>query len=388
MKHYAKITPEGTRDYLFEECHARETVQQSLTHVFALHGYAPVATPTLEFYDVFGDQYADFHYHSTDSRGRLLVLRADSTLPIARIAATRLQKETLPLRLYYHQSVFRRSRFYAGHSDEFMQCGVELLGADGLCTDLEILSCAVEALRACDAPNFRIELGHVDFFACFVDELGVDPNLRALLAEAIGSKNYPALAQLLEPFEKAPAAQALLALPKLFGGEDVLTQAYDFCKPEKAAQALDYLAKLYAQLKQLGLDACIDIDLGLVRRQGFYTGLVFRGYMEGSGKPVLSGGRYDNLLADFGRDAAAVGFAVQLDPLAEALLEEGKCPEKPAVQALIFAEKDHEAAAILEMRNMHQQGKSCMIAPCETHEDALNFAKERGIAEVIVMQNA
>jgi ATP phosphoribosyltransferase regulatory subunit len=265
-----------------------------------------------------------------------------------------------------------------------MQCGVELLGAAGLQADLEILACAADALRACDAPRFRIELGHAAIFTCLADQLDVKDDLREQLVSAIATKNFPTLKELLMPFGSKSAAQALLSLPKLFGGEEVLARAESLFKDVKAKQALNYLKKLYEQLKALNLHECIDIDLGLVRGQGFYTGLEFRGYVEGSGKPVLSGGRYDDLLAEFGRPAAAVGFVVMLDPLAEALLVEGKCPAAPAIEALIFADTGREAEAVRRAAELRGEGKACLIATCDTLEEAQTFAQGRGIPEVIV----
>ena len=389
MRNYAKITPEGTRDYLFEEVYAREAIKRKLSRVFELAGYAPVSTPHMEFNELFRRQTADWlaegHYHATDSRGRLLVLRPDSTLPIARIAATRLQHAALPLRLYYHQSAFRRSRFYAGHSDEIMQSGVELLGASGLRADLEVLSCAVDALRACEAPRFRIELGHADIFGCLTQSLDVNEALHERLVAATQAKNLPALRELLAPFGNDPAAKALLALPKLFGGEEVFARARELFKLPGLKRALECLDGFYAQLKALGLHGCVDIDLGLVRGWNFYTGLIFLGYIEGSGKPVLAGGRYDNLLGELGRPAAAVGFVVQLDALAEALLVAGNCPAAPAVEALVFAEAGREAEAVRRAAELRAEGRACVIAACETLEEAKALADARGIADVIAV---
>ncbi|MCL2530623.1 MAG: ATP phosphoribosyltransferase regulatory subunit [Oscillospiraceae bacterium] len=322
MKRHDKITPEGMRDYLFEEVQAYDSLRDALAGVFAQHGYRPVATPLLEFHDVFRRHahgwLADRMYHTSDSRGRLLVLRPDNTLPIARIAATRLLREPLPLRLCYHQSVFRRSQIYGGHADESMQSGVELLGANGMDADLEILGCAVQALRAAGAQGFRIELGHAEIFSCLADSLQIDESLRDELAAAIESKNTPALKALLAPHGGKPAAAALLALPTLFGGEEVLQHACELFTAPCALSALDYLAELYAKLQAQDLHDCIDIDLSLVHGQHYYTGLVFRGFIAGSGATVLAGGRYDNLMAEFGRDAAAVGFAIEVDALVEA----------------------------------------------------------------------
>src|SRR5699024_8931175 len=112
MKNYSKITPEGTRDYLFEESDALRAVERQLADLFKSRGYKKIVTPTIEFFDVFNRESAgtlpEALYTMTDAYGRLLVLRPDSTLPIARVAATRLKGATLPLRLYYNQNVFSR----------------------------------------------------------------------------------------------------------------------------------------------------------------------------------------------------------------------------------------------------------------------------------------
>lgn len=389
MRQYAKITPQGTRDYLFEECHARAEAQRALTEVFERYGYAPVATPHLEFHDVFRRNSADWlanrFYSVTDSRGRLLVLRPDSTLPIARIAATRLQDAPLPLRLYYHQSVFRRTRLYSGNGDETMQSGVEFLGASGLRADLEILCCAAEALTNCGA-HFCIELGHADIFKGLADELGVSGDAREALAACIESKNLPALQELLAPYGDTDTVQALLALPRLFGGGDVLARAKALFKNKQASGALAYLSQLCAALEELGLHECIEIDLGLVHGQQYYTGLVFRGYIEGSGKTVLSGGNYDGLLAEFGRPAAAVGFAIVMDSLAEALLENGQVADSlPVPDALVFGEAGYEAAALMRAKELRQEGLYCLYSEADTLEAALNFAKVNVIPQLIII---
>ena len=396
MRQYAKITPQGTKDYLFEECYARAEAQRILTGVFERYGYAPVATPHLEFHDVFrrasADWLADRLYSAADSRGRLLVLRPDSTLPIARVAATRLRDAKLPLRLYYHQSVFRRTRLYAGNGDERMQSGVELLGAAGLRADMEILACAAQALRACGA-NFCIELGHADIFKCLAEGLrakdsnspsdgpGTDDELRDGLVACIESKNLPALQDLLAPYGETAAVKALLELPRLFGGAEVLARAKALFRGAVARRALAYLTELYAALEALGLHEVVDIDLGLVHGQQYYTGLVFRGYMEGSGKTVLSGGRYDGLLAEFGRPAAAVGFGIELDALAGALLESGRVRGPAAPEALYFGGAGYEADALARA----QKGEGCLCSAADSLEEAVNFAKERGIPRVIVV---
>ena len=162
MRKYTKLTPEGVRDVLFEECRARGRARERLTEIFTRRGYQEVMTPGLEYFDVFNLPGAAIPqqemYKSTDHAGRLLVFRPDSTLPIARMAAARLQNHRRPMRLYYCQNVYRSCPALSGKSHELAQMGVELLGASGLRADLEVIGTAVEALEAV-APDFRIELG-------------------------------------------------------------------------------------------------------------------------------------------------------------------------------------------------------------------------------------
>ena len=187
MRTYSRITPEGARDILFEECRGRREIQRRLSWAFALRGYREVMTPGLEYYDVFSLPGAALPqremYKTTDNRGRLVVFRPDSTLPIARMAASRLQGQCKPLRLYYDQTIYRNRPDLSGRSDECAQMGVELMGAAGLGADLEVISLAAQALEAC-APGFRMELGHGGLFRILADELPLSPEQKEEIGRA------------------------------------------------------------------------------------------------------------------------------------------------------------------------------------------------------------
>ena len=228
MGTYSKLTPKGTRDILFEECAAQREARRRLSQVFSLRGYHEVLTPGLEFFDVFNLPGAAIPqqemYKCTDNQGRLLVLRPDSTLPIARMAASRLQQRQKPLRFYYGQTVYRNSPDLSGRNDECAQMGIELMGAQGLRADLEVIAAGVEALSTC-VENFRVEIGHAGFFRALADQLPLSQGAREQLRTTIESKNYAALSELLDPLEPTPAVEAMRRLPRLFGGQEVLAQA-------------------------------------------------------------------------------------------------------------------------------------------------------------------
>ncbi len=281
---YIINTPEGTRDRLFAECAERRRVQQALTGLFSKEGYAEISTPELEYYDLFvqsGDPLPQESFLKVvDRSGKIMVMRPDCTVPIARVAATRLKAVPLPQRLYYDQTVFRSEQAHRGGSSEIAQCGVELIGVAGHEADVELIALGVEALKAASLRSFHIELGHVGLYRGVTDRA-----LRARLSRMFGS------------VEVLDEARALL-------GE----------RPE-----LDYLRRLHAALEERGCGGYIRFDLGLVHRIEYYTGVVFRGYVEGAGASVLSGGRYDSLVEKFGRPAPAIGFSVDVDAVCACL---------------------------------------------------------------------
>ena len=166
-------TPEGTRDLLYGECRLRRRVQQQLTEVFRSFGYSEIATPVVEYYDVFSKAGSAVPQEGTlkmiDRSGRILVLRPDCTLPIARVTATRLKHEQLPRRLYYNETIFRSTTANAGHRGEVDQCGIELIGASGQRSDAEVVAISLEALKNCGLENYRLELGHAAFFKALAD---------------------------------------------------------------------------------------------------------------------------------------------------------------------------------------------------------------------------
>lgn len=385
MKSYTKLTPEGVRDVLFEECRARARTREKLADIFTRRGYQEAVTPGLEYFDVFNLSGAAIPqqdmYKSTDGAGRLLVFRPDSTLPIARMAAARLQNRRRPIRLYYCQNVYRSRPALSGKSHELAQMGVELLGAAGLRADLEVICTAVEALEAV-APGFRIELGHAGVFQRLAGRLEVSPERREEIRATIEAKNYGALDSLLDPLGTSPAAEAVRTLPRMFGGEEVLAQAEAWNLDGDAAQTLAYLRRLYMSLKELGLGDRLMVDLGLVQRNDYYTGVVFSGYVQERGGPVLTGGRYDSLCGRFGPPMPAAGFALDLD--AAAALAQGDWAEE-APSVLVHGEAGYEVQAQRELARLAAEGVRAEASVWESLEEALAYAREADIERVLCL---
>jgi ATP phosphoribosyltransferase regulatory subunit len=391
MKRYDLITPEGTKDILFEDCLIRRQVEDNMRMIFSGMGYSEVVTPGIEFYDVFNLNSRHFPqeilYKLTDSKGRLIVLRPDSTMPIARIAATRLREADLPLRLFYSQSVYLANRSMTGKSDEIVQMGIELIGSNSKKADLEVLSTAVEVLSFCDSEKFRLEIGDIGFFRELVSQLDVDLITAENIRTLIEVKNYPALNDLLDSIGDNSATRALKQLPRLFGGEEVFEKASKLFCDEKIEKILSNLKSVYNDLSKLGCNGKITVDLGIVNRTDYYTGIVMKGYLQGYGEEVLSGGRYNNLLSEFGYDVPATGFAVNIDAVADFKKKKEDCKCK-IPDAIVFAEKGFEMEALMRCREMKKNGLIVENSVFHSLEETQRYAQKKGISKVIVVNGS
>ena len=380
---YTINTPEGTRDRLFAECRDRRRVQSALTAQFRRRGYAEVSTPEVEFYDLFlqsgNPMPQEAMLKLIDRSGKIMVMRPDCTAPIARVAATKLQTMPLPQRLYYDQTVFRSGAEHRGGSSEIAQCGVELIGAAGGKADLEMVALAVDALRSCGAARFHVELGHAGFFRALAGRMDMDGETVEQMRQLIEGKNFAALNDLLEPYQGQSAYAALKRLSRLFGGVEVLDEAEALAGEH---ETLEYLRSLWTELEAAGYGNYLRFDLGLVHQIDYYTGVVFRGYVEGAGNAVLSGGRYDGLAAAFGRSAPATGFAIDVDAVAACLEAE----EPPKLEVLVHFGPGQLAQALAAVDS--RPAGTCELSPCGALEDSLTLARDKGAMGVLTFGEA
>lgn len=398
MKRYAKLTPEGSRDLLFEECDDKKEIETTLSSLYKENNYRKVITPTIEYFDVFKSDNtgieADEMYKLSDSWGRTTVLRPDNTMPIARLVATRLTKEDFPVRLYYNQNIFVRNKALAGRTDEIAQSGIELIGDGSLDADLEAVSMAVEALKRVKINSFKIEIGHAGFFNAVLDNMNISSTERADICNLIEGKNYSTLSDLLNKIGETAETAVLHRLPRLFGGVEVLDEAKKLYHNDESDKALDYLKTVYEKMQAMGIDDCVMIDLGLVNRSNYYTGIIFRGYAEGSGLTVLTGGRYDNLISEFGLDAPAIGFGVDVTALTN-VINEVINVERPIRIALTKGRLEKSSVSLfkkmgLDTTELENKGRR-LILPVGKYEVVLSKAPdvityvEHGVCDIGVV---
>jgi ATP phosphoribosyltransferase regulatory subunit len=300
--------PSGTRDFLPDEMRELRALTSRMLEVFDGAGYGEVLTPALEYERTFSHLGARPAYRMFDERGDVLVLRSDMTVPIARVAATRFAGVPHPLRFCYLAPVYRNVLPQRGHSREFLQAGVELIGAPGAPGTAEVLTLLCRALEAAGLGTFRVALGDASLFPGLLAAVGVQPAVHERILAELVRGDFVALAAEIEGLAVADAdAELLLRVASLRGGPDILEEP-----AAPLQQALGGLRELHALLPR-DVAARMIFDLGLVRSLGYYTGAVFQVLDPASGVPIGNGGRYDELLGAFGAPAPAVGFALNAE---------------------------------------------------------------------------
>jgi len=387
MKRNDRIVPDGTRDILFEDCKIRRFAEEKLRVLFKKYSYSEVITPSIEFYDVFayglGRLPQEYLYTFTDTKGRLISLRADSTKPIARLYSARLQGLSLPVRLFYNQSVFHRNISFYKKRDENTQMGVELIGIGGIKADIEILTLAAKGLYELFGEDFRIEIGHSNILNYILSRLELDEQTKTQIRQIVASKNYPKLEQLLCKLPKN--CSVIKKLPEMFGSIDILDEyekEIGSIDPDFIAKdAVLYLRNLLCAMERQGFKKNILLDLATVNEYDYYTGIMFKGFSS-NGQEVLSGGRYDTLYNDYDLNIEAVGFACDIDAICDALKEEKRLKLESRKLVVVFASPEDISKAFEYIDKNETKGVKYEISLFDTLEETLFYAKKRN-AKVI-----
>ncbi len=363
--------PAGMRDLLPAETRWRRALRARLLQTFELHGYAPVELPALEYADVLElglgsmDAQAVLRFVEPDS-GEVVGLRPDMTAQVARMAATRLHDAPVPQRFCYQGSVLRRRHERARRHRQIPQAGIELLGQPGPAGDLEVLGTATAAVRAAGLTDYVLDLGHASVAGALLE--GLSESYRAAAVEALERKDPEDVRRAIDGSSLPPPVRdALCALPTLHGGDAVWAEAERvFANTPAQGPAADLKAFVAAVVAR-GLADRITVDLGEVRSLHYYTGIMFQILAEGPGCAVGSGGRYDGLLAKYGVDRPAAGFALDLDHLSWALQRQGEVVSPPSKVLVATDGTDQEAHDL--MRLLRARRIPCAPAPDDVADD-------------------
>jgi ATP phosphoribosyltransferase regulatory subunit len=324
--------PEGVRDILPEEALKITSIERAVTSAFEAKGFKRIVTPLLEYVETLSqglsselrDSLIKFIEPST---GKVMAVRPDITPQIARVVATKMRDYPLPLRIYYNENVLRVAEGSEGKSTEILQAGAEIISKEATAeVDAEVLTLAIESLKAAGVKDFKVDIGDVGFIRSILNGLNISQGESEKIQKAIGIKDKTGLEKIIETLGEnkvnSDDKTLLLELTTFYGEDEVIDKALKLISSRGDSEAKDklqHLSKVVELIKDSGLSEFITVDLGEVRGFDYYTGIIFEGFAKGYGKPLLGGGRYDTLLEKYGSTGKSTGFALDVENIVAAL---------------------------------------------------------------------
>jgi len=383
------VTPRGFRDVLFDEAREREAVTSAIASAFSAWGYEPVETPVAEEYRTLeagvGGTLDETAFRFFDLDGSLLALRPEMTVPIARVVASRLADVAGPHRIRYAAPVFREHASLRGQAREFTQVGIELVGARGSAADTEVVLLLIAALEAAGLASFTVGIGTAEVLRALLDRAGGPAEWREAAISAAQGRNLVEIDRLAGRADLDPAlARALREIPRIRGGREALDRARALASACECADALEALLETWATLEALDQTGRVQVDFGIMRSLGYYTGLQLEAYAPGLGLALAGGGRYDGVLSTFGHAAPAAGFALGLERVMIALAEQQASPRIEPLDAVLGGE---DAKGIFrEAARLREAGWRVRVAPGITGTALVREADARSAAEALLVE--
>lgn len=317
MKSFELKTPVGFKDYVLKDMEKKNKIETALKELFLSSAYNLIETPTLEYINVFTDDVQDSSlYKLTNREGEIFALKNDITKSIVRVVNTEMKDFIYPQRFCYISNIFRCKKAYLGMQHEFTQAGVELIGANDIYADYEVVSLAVKSLdRVLD--NYNLYISSSDFFNNYLDDLNINDSIKIEIIQAIKNKNISNVKKIIDNYSSNDKRYygVLLLVIEAIGKKDLLNQIKSNVKSEKTMASLIRLEKLYDLLERNGLEKNVSFDFSILSFGDYYTGITLQGYTKGVGSPILEGGRYDNLIGDTDKKISAFGFAININDL-------------------------------------------------------------------------
>lgn len=301
---------------VFDVLRNEERALYSLRRLYMEHGYTRYKVSKFEEYDLYaGNKSFLISEHIltfTDTNGKLMALKPDITLSIVKNVRT---DDTDTHKVYYNENVYRTAAGSDGFR-EILQTGLEYIGQVDDAAVGEVLTLAQKSLSII-SNDYILDLSHMGFVTGLLEAAGVDAEKEAKLLSLVESKNTSAIRSICASYGISEEdSNALCRLTDLYEPlERALPKIRDMVKGEKMREAYEQLCAIAGTLAQSGDTSRLYLDFSIVNDMNYYDGIIFRGYINGIPDGILSGGRYDKLLARMGKKSGAIGFAVYLDLL-------------------------------------------------------------------------
>lgn len=397
LRNGTKRLPEGVQDIHSIDLELKENLTSKLKTLYRSYGYRQVQTPTFEYYDLFleinGTIDREKMVKLVDRDGKILVLRPDATIPIARMVATFNKDEDSYYKLSYFTSVFRMNDDKQSITNrELTQAGIELFGKNHMEADVEVITLAIKSMESLGLQHFKIDLGQANYFKELLYESKLPPGQLQEIQKRIEQKNVSELKQILKDTTiDEKVKKVLLSIPLLYGDPaNVIEKARELALNDKMREELAYLEEVYERLVETGYGDYLSLDLGMINDLNYYTGIIFQGYIKNHGKPIVIGGRYDQLTKQFGSALPATGFGFYLDDVLEVTKGNGIRSRENVTNVMVCFTKENRKKGLALADELREKGnivESDIIDDESQLDRLIDKAKSREVSKIIVLKN-
>ena len=388
MKKYALHIPEGVKDYIGEEAALKEKIENKVKKIFRTNSYHMVETPSFEYLDVFTLGEESFQqpqlYHLVSRQGELLALKSDMTRSIARVVGTQNIEANLPQRFSYLSNSFRYPERYQGKLHEFTQAGVELIGNKSLQADAEVIKVAINCLKEVGVNDFNVHLGSSQFLKVMLDDLGMNDRDKEAVFAAIDKKDAVKVKAILKEAQlEAEVLEVLMEMLQCTGKIELLRSIKAKMRSTRAKAVLEEMEQLYEMLEDYGVNDSVLFDFSLMSYGQYYTGMMFQIFTLGVGSALVEGGRYDHLLAQFGKDLPAVGFGIHINLVLQRLILQKGLKERQEKRTLVVCSAVTRKVCQEVSDHLRRQNKIVENSLSDNLEESLAYAKKAGMTKVL-----
>ncbi|MDI9489108.1 MAG: ATP phosphoribosyltransferase regulatory subunit, partial [Bacillota bacterium] len=311
------------------------------------------------------------------------------TPSIARCVAKYYKEEELPIRLCYIGNTYINSTTYQGKLNEVTQLGAELVNDDSVDADAQMLAITIECLLKAGLKEFQLEIGNADFFRSLISEAGFDDEEDIVkLKTSIENKSMFGVEDLVKNKKISQELKEIfLKLPELFGSIEILDYAKSLTNNPRAIKAINRLEELYDIMAIYGFEKYISFDLGMLSKYDYYTGLIFKAYTYKTGEAIVTGGRYDNLVGQFGKNCPAIGLAIVIDNLMTALSRQKLLPRIEASDTMILYRQEYRKHAIALANYFRKEGNNVVLQLSNTHISKSNMSADNKSMDILSLND-
>jgi ATP phosphoribosyltransferase regulatory subunit len=313
------LLPEESKGITLKNVSKLRSAENSLRDIFVKYGYQEALMPSFEYTELYKLLDSSFNenkcFQFINREGKSISLCCDFTIPLARYYISQNSNEIA--RYCYFGKVHRKEELYKGKNSDFLQAGFELINLKEIEGEKECLHILEDTLNELDLGDLIIEIGSAEFFKRICEITGNEEEIKEILIK----KNISAMQKFVNNNNiDENIKKLLLLLPRTCGNAEILENIKSLINDKELKLTVDEMIELYDEIKNKNR---IIFDLGMVPTMDYYTGMMFKVYSKYSPEAIVSGGRYDSLLAKLGKDVPAIGAGYYLNNILKAIERSG-----------------------------------------------------------------